>query len=211
MRQRIRWAIITTDKKCLLRRYDAPRYPYTLTLVDEEFCPGGGRRAALFNDKNFEISELDIVLSDKVQQLYGTDSVKQIIERLEFTKAISEVKDDFMYERGKKIRQVDDNIIIGDELYLIMTEDKKCIIRGRKTTRYILATIEEACGNYKVFTCRQPSVIVRGMNECFAHSRVEITDNVKELYNVDSRVYSPQKGLPKLIAVKAQVQYKAQL
>lgn len=211
MRQRIRWAIITDDKKCLLRRYDAPRYPYTLTLVDEEFCPGGGERAAMFNNRNFEIRELDIVLSDKVQQLYGTDSVEKIMKKLKFTKAVSEAKDDYMYERGKKIKQIDDKLIIGDELYLIMTEDKKCIIRGRKTTRYILTTIDESCGNYKVFTCRQPSVIVKGMNEGFANSHVEMTDNVKELYNVDSKMYKPQNGVPKLVAVKAQVQYKAQL
>ena len=52
---------------------------------------------------------------------------------------------------------------VNDKMYAIMTEDKKCILRGRKNTSLVLSLIDEK-DNHKLFTCRQPSEVVSNLN-----------------------------------------------
>lgn len=88
---------------------------------------------------------------------------------------------------------------VNDKMYVIMTEDKKCILRGRKNTSLVLSLIDEK-DNHKLFTCRQPSEVVSNLNSDM--TRVWLTDNAKKLY-------SDKK--PKLIAVRAYLEYRVEL
>lgn len=97
-------------------------------------------------------------------------------------------------------------LVENDKLFVIMTADKKCIVRGK--TRYILATIEEERGNYKLYTCRHGSSVSRNMQSNKAY--LNLTDNVKELYGTKSNYYKADE-LPELIAVRARTTYEVDL
>ena len=93
---------------------------------------------------------------------------------------------------------------IDDKLFAIVTSDRKCILKGRKTTRFILATIDEHT-NYKLFTCRHVKEVLANL-KCNSR-RVWLTDTVKELYNI--KTHEQEKELLNtLTSVRVQVKYQ---
>ena len=81
---KVLWAIITEDKKCILRRNDLNEY--TLTLLEEEYTPDGHRyRVAVFKDQ-LDLDRVKYRLSSGVQKTYEKEQIK-----LKFTKVLREV------------------------------------------------------------------------------------------------------------------------
>lgn len=237
MAVKVLWVFITDDLKTLLRRDSKERLILTMTEEDKS-TTGEPYKVATFNNKHLDINTFNIYVSDGVREYYnipedeelkpdslvlrpsiairGSKSTKDAEtlarmihdRRVNLGNAVVDSEEIQKYSQGLK----DDNnfVILDDMLYVIMTEDKKCIVRGSKSSKFVLAKLDEQCGNFKVFTCRQSAVIVNAMNNQHRNKNVYLTDNVKELYNVDSTFFSTE-NMPKLIAVKAQTQYKIEL
>lgn len=93
---------------------------------------------------------------------------------------------------------------IDDSGFVIMTKDKKCILKGRKNTNFMLFTLHEKA-HKKLYICRHKSDVVRRLNSEFG--TIWISDEVKKLYGVDGNVYFGS-GLPELIAERVHMRYE---
>lgn len=98
-------------------------------------------------------------------------------------------------------------MIIGNEKnYVIMTKDKKCIVKGSKNTKLVLTTLDEKC-NLMLYTCRQKKIVCNNLNA--GYRNLTLTDNVRDLYKTKNKYYS-DSGLPELIAVKIKTTYEVE-
>lgn len=204
-------AVITDDGLCILKKTGYINFEYVLETITEV----SNYKVVTF-EHQVDLDELNIRLSNNVSKLYVNKTIKEVLSMLKFTKATKIRKHGEDYVRiprlanGIIVDKENNKIIVDDKVYVIMTEDKRCIVRGRKNTKFVLATIDEEC-NYKLFTCRQSKVILENMNNTYSNSYVYLTDTVKQLYGVHSRYYKADCGVPKLIAVRAEAQYNIQL
>lgn len=62
--------------------------------------------------------------------------------------------------------------------YLIMTKDRKCILRGTAATGYLLTTVEEKNRKQLRICCSTQDISIDSTTKC--------SDKVKELYNLES-------------------------
>lgn len=82
-------------------------------------------------------------------------------------------------------------IQLSDNRKIIMTEDNRCILRGKKETHLILTTLgEKSRSKIRVFSSAS--------NVLSCEQRIYITPEVQELYNIDNNYYDKNK-MPKLV------------
>lgn len=67
---------------------------------------------------------------------------------------------------------------------VIMTKDRKCIVRGKGQNSYILCTVDEQ-SRYKIKDMINPKLTI----ERFKKFLLPISDEVKKLYNTESCWY----------------------
>lgn len=100
-------------------------------------------------------------------------------------------------------------IKVQDSSYVIMTSDKKCILKGRKNTNFILVTLDENTQK-KLYVCRHKSDVIERLNSEF--SSIWLSDEVMKMYGVKSKSYKVNKKvMPELIAVKVNVAYEIEV
>lgn len=85
---------------------------------------------------------------------------------------------------------------------ILMTEDKKCVLRGCDKYNQILTLVDEKT-NYKIKQWRSSKNLERYVNS----SRLLVSDKVKELYGLENKRYNEEK-MGKLISVKLEATYK---
>ena len=87
---------------------------------------------------------------------------------------------------------------------VIMTPDKKCILRGKSRYGMQLCLVDEK-SRLKVHKWG----ITKGITNLVNTKYIRVSNNVKELYNIDGNKYDPAK-MGELIAVKLNVTYSEQ-
>lgn len=95
----------------------------------------------------------------------------------------------------------DTNIIdiVAQNRAVIMTEDKKCILRGTAKTRYELCLVEEKSKRQ----IKEARGIKSAEDIVKYNDFIRLSDAVKEFYGTDSNLYREGEKVPKLIGVKA--------
>lgn len=90
------------------------------------------------------------------------------------------------------------NLVIASNRAIIMTEDRKCVLRGTSRTKYELCLVNEKS--------RRTIKEFRGLKtaESFTeYGRIRLTDKVKEYYNTKNNLYTDEvKDKIKLVPVK---------
>lgn len=84
---------------------------------------------------------------------------------------------------------------------VIMTQDKKCVLRGKGTYNMCLCLIEEK-SRFSIRKYRN----VKNIEKYIDTRYIKVSDKVKELYNLDTDRYSKEK-MGELISVKLKVTY----
>lgn len=85
---------------------------------------------------------------------------------------------------------------------ILMTEDKKCVLRGCDKYSQILTLVDEKT-KYKIKQWRSSKNLERYVD----FRRLLVSDKVKELYGLDNSCYNEEK-VGKLISVKVEATYK---
>ena len=85
---------------------------------------------------------------------------------------------------------------------VIMTPDKKCILRGHDNYHMVMCTVEEK-SKFKIKAYRHFKNITDYINT----DRLRITEQVKQLYGIDGNLYNAEK-MGKLIGVKIKAYYE---
>lgn len=84
---------------------------------------------------------------------------------------------------------------------VIMTQDKKCILRGKDTYNMCLCLIEEK-SRFSIRKYRNVKNIEKNIDTRY----LRVSDKVKEFYKLDSNSYNKDK-MGELISVKLKVTY----
>lgn len=89
-----------------------------------------------------------------------------------------------------------------DTRAIIMTEDRKCILKGNSKYNKTLCLVDEST-KLKVKTFRG----VKTAETEVKSKRIKLSKGVAELYNLDSRIYHKDSGV-KLVGVKVKCKYE---
>lgn len=93
---------------------------------------------------------------------------------------------------------------VNDTMFVVMTVDRKCILRGRKNTRLLLSLVDEK-NNHKLFTCRHAKEVLDNLNS--NRYTIWLTEEVRKLYGIKGNSYKNDK-MPKLVEVRANLEYR---
>lgn len=84
---------------------------------------------------------------------------------------------------------------------VIMTPDKKCVLRGKGSYNMCLCLVEEK-SRYSIRKYRN----VKNIEKYIDTRWIKVSDKVKELYNLDTNKYDKDK-MGELVSVKLKVTY----
>ena len=84
---------------------------------------------------------------------------------------------------------------------VIMTTDKKCVLRGKGSYNMCLCLVEEK-SRYSIRKYRN----VKNIEKYIDTRWIKVSDKVKELYNLDTNRYDKDK-MGELVSVKLKVTY----
>lgn len=99
-------------------------------------------------------------------------------------------------------------VLFTDTRFVIMTSDKKCILRGNSKYNMTLCLVNEP-SRLKVKVNRNGKAVLTSVKSSVNRSwaNVKLSDAVKELYNTKDSFYNEEK-IGELITVRVSAEYR---